>query len=264
MAITYQFRAATRWLIDSDRRAIEELLNWRIRLLEERLDVHTTLVLCAADDLSEMRREKVRVSGFAPEFAKAMITFDPDKIQPDDDSWQKEFMTSVDHEPFHNAQYQAGHPTYDFSFPADFITEGGATAFEIEMGATPRAQITVLKTEEERQKANRYAKKYWQRTLPYDRNNWLFGKPKSSPDKREATPGAVLHRARTGYDFAFSVFSGYCNKVEKLPSDLLYVTANQVMNLWLDGQITPAPNGPDRAMMADLSKERGYSAALLR
>lgn len=264
MAITYQFRAATQWLIDSDRRAIEELLNWRISLLEERLDVRTTLVLCAAGDIREMRKEKMRVGGFAPEYAKAFISFDPDRIQPDDESWQKEFFTSVDHEPFHNAQYQAGHATYDFSFPADFITEGGATAFEIEMGATPREQITVLKTEEDRRKAARYAKKYWRRELPYDRHNWLFGKPKPSPDKRETTPPTILHRARTGYNFAFSVFSGYCNRVEKLPSDLLHVTANEVMNLWLDGQITPAPNGPDRAMIADLSKERGYSTFVLR
>ncbi|MDD3183274.1 MAG: DUF2268 domain-containing putative Zn-dependent protease [Alphaproteobacteria bacterium] len=258
MAITYQFRGAAQWLIDEDRRVIEELLNWRIPLLEERLDVQTTLILCAAGDVEEMRREKIRVSGFAPEYLKAIISFDPDRIYPEQEGWQEEFFTSVDHESFHNKQYQAGHGIYDFSFPADFIIEGGATAFEIEMGAKPRAQITVLKTDEERQEAACYAKKYWRGEFPYDRNNWLFGKPKNSSDKRESSPGEVLHRARTGYDFAFSIFSGYCNRVEKMPSDLLYVTAKEVMSLWLDGQITPAPNGPDRAMIETLSKERGY------
>lgn len=259
MAITYEFHRAANWLSDRNARAIRELLDWRLSLLKERLDVKTDIALCQDTNVKAMRKEKMRVGGSAPALTKCIISFDAERIDPDDESWREEFFTSVDHEIFHGAQFWAAHRSNNFSFDSDLILEGGATSFEIEMGSSIRPQLTVLRTDEDFNQAACFAEQYWRKKLPYDRDGWLFGKPQNVDGKRLVKAKTALHRARTGYSFSFAVFSGYCNTVEKLPSDLLYVTASDVMNAWLNGQLRLAPEGPDRAMISQLSKERGYT-----
>lgn len=260
MAITYEFRNASAWIGKKNRREVESLLKWRIQLLSERLDVTSHIVLGPALDVKAMRKEKMRVGGTAPGITKVIIPFDHDRIDPDDVSWREEFLNSVDHEVFHNAQFQAAHRVNDFSFASDFITEGGATAYEIEMGSSVRPQLAVLRSREDWETASSYARKYWTGNLPYDRDSWLFGKQKAAHGKGHGTPKGPLHRARTGYNFSFAVFSGYCNLVQKLPSDLLFTRAKEIMDLWMAGKITPAMQGPDREMIKRLAKKRNYSS----
>lgn len=260
MTITYEFIKASAWIEKQNQRKIEELLKWRIQLLSERLGVTSHIVLGPALDVKAMRKEKMRVGGSAPQIAKAEIPFDAGRIDLDDITWREEFLSSIDHEVFHNAQFQAIHRVKSFTFASDFITEGGATAYEIEMGASVRPQLAVLRTQEDWEMASSYAHKYWTGKLPYVRDSWLYGKPKAVHGKGQKTPKVPLHRARTGYNFSFAVFSGYCNHAKKLPSDLLYTCAKDVMDLWLAGKITPAMQGPDREMIKRLAKKRNYSS----